>query len=212
MIAFPCISPKRFDADWHLASGDLRNVIKTVNSIPDDFEKKVHIVINDKDMDVSARNILILFLTYTIDDPDKAADLIIHLWYSSLLTEGHMETLQTVVLPIIQQCSNKMAGKPGWGLLSHTWTLPSGDKLNIALCKDHWMRLLGYLRVPAGLTRRRADEIRKRVTLQPSRRDYQETLLSAMKPGERVAREKFLNEGLLLPFGASTEAFTVPNP
>jgi hypothetical protein len=187
-------------------------VIKTVNSIPDDFDKNILIVINDKDMDVAARNAIILLIICTIGDPDMAADLIIHLWYSSLLTESHMEILQTVILPIIQRCCDDMASKPGWGLLSRKWTLPSGDSLNIAFCKDDWMRMLDYLRVPEGLTRRRADEIRKRVTLQPLRRDYQETLLSAMKPGERVARDKFLNDGLLLPFGASTEGFTVPNP
>lgn len=187
-------------------------MIKTVNSIPNDFDQNIHIVINDKDINVAARNAIMLFIIYTVDDPDKAADLIIHLWYSSLLTESHMETLQTVVLPIIQRCCDKMADRPAWGLLSHTWTLPSGDKLNVAFCKDDWMRLLDYLRVPAGLTRQRADEIRRCVTLQPTRRDYHETLFSVMKPGERVAREKFLNDGLLLPFGASTEQFTVPNP
>ncbi len=43
-----------------IASGDLRNVIKSVNSLPTNYSGKLNIVLNDRNPLVAARNALIL--------------------------------------------------------------------------------------------------------------------------------------------------------
>jgi hypothetical protein len=40
-----------------IASGDLRNVIKTIASLPQSYTGKPSIVVNDVDFDIVARNV-----------------------------------------------------------------------------------------------------------------------------------------------------------
>lgn len=46
----------------------------------------------------------------------------------------------------------------------------------------------------------------------PERKDYCERALYAQLRGWHLGMMKFRKEGLLLPFGASTALFNVPNP
>lgn len=195
-----------------IASGDLRNVIKTINSVPDTFDRQIHVVINDKEMDVVARNAIMVISLFLIDDPVEAADIIIHLWYSSLIKKSHLSTLQTIVRPQIQQVCDDCSNKPDDTLLCKTWVFNVGSSVRLTLSKKNWMCLLGYFEVPGGLSAQQADKVRKKVTKAPSRRDFHETGYAAMKPAHRVARERFHTDGLLLPFGASRADFTIPNP
>lgn len=76
------------------ASGDLRNVILTVNGLPHDYSGLLTIVMNDRDHFVTLRNILLLQILGTVPDQRKAADIALHLWYSALMpAEYHMETV-----------------------------------------------------------------------------------------------------------------------
>lgn len=58
------------------ASGDLRNVMKTVNLLPDTFQGQCNISINDVDIFVTYRSIVILLLILFY--PDEASDLVLH--------------------------------------------------------------------------------------------------------------------------------------
>ncbi|KDQ26755.1 hypothetical protein PLEOSDRAFT_168906 [Pleurotus ostreatus PC15] len=57
------------------ASGDIRNMVQTVNGLPVDYAGKCSIVLNDKNPIIVARNMLILY-TLLADDtnPQEAAD------------------------------------------------------------------------------------------------------------------------------------------
>ena len=62
------------------ASGDLRNVMKSINGLPDTYAGICTCVINDKDQAVVARNVVMLLVALLLP-PVQAADLILHVWY-----------------------------------------------------------------------------------------------------------------------------------
>ncbi|KAL7619904.1 hypothetical protein AAE478_010451 [Parahypoxylon ruwenzoriense] len=68
--------------------GDLRNVMMTVNAIPDDYTGKFKIVISDKDFDIVGRNFLILAYLIAETNVTLATENTIHLWYSAFVPES----------------------------------------------------------------------------------------------------------------------------
>lgn len=91
------------------ASGDLRNVIKTVADLSETFTGKLNIVINDRDSNVAARNALMLLMLMYSSEESKVIDVMIHLWYSALLTQDHINFISTEIHPLIE----KVYGKTG---------------------------------------------------------------------------------------------------
>lgn len=69
------------------ASGDIANLVKTVNSLPDDYSGNLTVLLNDWSPFIAGRNFLLLLLLGTIPDPDFAAELALHLWYSAFAPE-----------------------------------------------------------------------------------------------------------------------------
>lgn len=67
------------------ASGDLRNVIRTVNELPLDYSGELTIVINDRVPHVTLRNMLLLLILGKTSDKRQAADVALHLWYSAFV-------------------------------------------------------------------------------------------------------------------------------
>jgi len=65
------------------ASGDLRHVVETINSLPDDYSGHLQVLINDVTLPVVARNIAILLILGTVSDETMAADIALHFWYSA---------------------------------------------------------------------------------------------------------------------------------
>jgi len=58
-----------------------------------------------------------------------------------------------------------------------------------------------------------AKEIRKATTLAPERADYRDRwYFKETFPFTRVAKQRFQEDGLLLPFGHPRQGFDVPNP
>ncbi len=67
-----------------LASGDIRNLIETVNGLPKHYQGKCDILLNDIDPIVVNRNLIILFaLLGSGPSMDEAAELATHLMYSA---------------------------------------------------------------------------------------------------------------------------------
>lgn len=193
------------------ASGDSRNVIKTIDCLPNMFDRDIHIVMNDRELDIVARNAIILLTTLVVDDPDEAVDTIIHLWYSSLITASHLRTLQRHILPIVAEVCDKISTKLDGKLLGKTWTY-GRTSMRLVLLKEDWSRLLNYLEPPPNLTADRAYAVRREVTIDPWRVDRRHRSYLGMKPAHRVSRERFQTDGLLISFGASRSDFTIPNP
>ncbi|KAI0479855.1 hypothetical protein F4859DRAFT_451626 [Xylaria cf. heliscus] len=193
------------------ASGDMRNVIRSVASLPSSYQGPLNITLNDREIDIVARNIIFLLLFFVEDNPTIASEYVLHMWYSALITEACNQILQEKVKPLVEAVCSKIAQKPSMALLGKTWQFGS-NSLRLVLTRDNWFSLLRYFDIPQGLTKDSAQQVRQRVMAAPERIDFVDRALCTMSPSARLGMAKFREDGILFPFGKSREAFTNPNP
>lgn len=193
-----------------LASGDLRNVIKSILGLPDGFEKRCEVFINDKDGDIVARN-AILLLTALCLDYDTSVEAMIHIWYSVLMPWDTLHSVREAILPLINDVCAKTEGKDPGQFLGKTWKFGSRE-LRLVLTRYQWTQLPTYLETSAGFNESKARSLRASVTMAPERVDYVHRFFCTQPPEWRVARARFREDGILLPFGASRKDFDTPNP
>ncbi|KAF2641386.1 hypothetical protein P280DRAFT_517590 [Massarina eburnea CBS 473.64] len=167
------------------ASGDLRNVIKTIVGLPKDYKGKCTLVINDANFHVASRNILLLLIALSFE-PEVAAPIMIHLWYSALLPKSMLFALQHAILPILFEINVGLSFMPMDGH-QYVRTFRSGDKYTmiVHLDKAGWIALKDMLMVPFGLTEDLAQSIRKRTMLAPERADYFDRAMYRQPPAAR---------------------------
>lgn len=194
----------------HVASGDIRNVVETVISVPDGLSHGLSIVINDKDLDIVARNLILLLIAYVVDDAEQAVDCMIHFWYSAMLTKRHTSLFSDTVLPLLKDVCTKINSRAPGSLLGKTWTFKSGS-LRLVLTKESWFDLLSSVTAPATLTPECANEARKAIMLAHAHRDNHDLDLFERQPRHRVCLARFREDGILLPFGHSRASFDQPN-
>ncbi|ERF68455.1 hypothetical protein EPUS_03773 [Endocarpon pusillum Z07020] len=193
-----------------LFAGDLRNFIKSVLGLPQKYTGMLETVVNDRDFDLVSRNVILL-LTALHFDPDTAAIIMLHLWYSALLPGRILHQLRESVLPLIQEVCMKIQAKPSGGMLSKKWTL-GARSLRLVLPKEDWNLLLSYFEVPKSLSATQAQKVRRDTTMACQRKDYLDRALYKIPPGWRAGTMKFRDDGILLPFSASRREFDTPNP
>lgn len=152
-----------------------------------------------------------LLIALVVDDVDEAVDCIIHVWYSVLLRKAHLDVLQQQICPLIENVCEKIKSKETGGFFGKTWTFGQRS-LRLVLEKPSWDGVLSSLHVPEGLTVGRANQIRTAVTLAESRKDYADRNRLFQRPFYRIAKHRFREDGLLLPFGSPRSDFQEPNP
>ncbi|KAK4120560.1 hypothetical protein N657DRAFT_658451 [Parathielavia appendiculata] len=97
----------------------------------------------------------------------------------------------------------------------HLWYSALIRKSDLDILQQRFLdlgRLLSFMEVLAGLLAKRAKEIRTVVTLADSRKDYRNGLLLFQTPAPCIAKKRFREDGLLLPFGHTRHDFKEPNP
>ncbi|KAI8944514.1 hypothetical protein F4801DRAFT_594888 [Xylaria longipes] len=193
------------------ASGDIRNTIFSVTSLPLSYQSLFTIVLNDPDIDIVARNLLFLWIFFVEDNAAAAAEHVLHVWYSALVTESCYSMLCGKLKPFVEQVCNKITQKSGPTLLSKTWKFGECF-LRLVLTRDDWFSLLSYFDIPLGLSKDTAQRVRQSIVSAPQRITYWESVMCTKSPTGRVAMGKFCRDGLLLPFGQSRLPFTIPNP
>ena len=194
-----------------IASGDLRNVAATLARLPTSYSQSISITMNDRDIDIVARNTIMLLIAMVVEDVDEAVDCMIHVWYSALIRKSDLDIIQQQIRPLIEGTCGKIKGRNPDTLLAKTWTFGQRS-LRIVLEKSSWDRLLSYTDVPEGLTAEQARQIRRDVTLAKSRKDYRDRNLLFQSPSRRIAKNQYSGDGLLLPFGSQRHDFREPNP
>jgi hypothetical protein len=193
------------------ASGDLRNVVKSiVEGLPDGYDCRCLLVINDINFKVVARNAILLFIALSLE-PNEAAIIMLHLWYSALLLRVMVETLSHVVLGRIVDVCENIKKKPSTSLQAKTFIFGK-RALRLVLKKYQWDKFKDFFIVPRALTEEDAQVVRRRVMLARERVDYLDRALYNQPPTIRVATVTFRKDGILLPHGASRERFDTPNP
>lgn len=79
------------------ASGDLRNLAVTVNTLSLSFNKKLTLVINDLNPFVSMRNLVLFAILAQVPNIEDAAELALHFWGSiAFTTEMHFKLVGVV--------------------------------------------------------------------------------------------------------------------
>ncbi|BAE60335.1 unnamed protein product [Aspergillus oryzae RIB40] len=124
------------------ASGDLRNLVKTIASLPEWYCGRIHVDINDRDETVVARNLIFLLVAFHLP-PDIASEAIIHLWYSAFLPEPLLQSIRDAVCPTIREFLEVSPVQIS-GVLQKTWSCGSST-LAATLSKKEWNRILSYL-------------------------------------------------------------------
>ena len=194
-----------------LASGDLRNVVKSIMGFPITYAGLCEVFINDNDPDVVARNIILLLCACSFD-PGVAAEMMLHIWYPAEIPQQMILALREKILSPISEVCEKIQGKPSRAKLqSKTWTFGS-CKIRVILTREHWEALQSYFKLPDGFSIAQARACRLSTILNSTRIDYLEQHLFEQIPAIRVSRMRFLENGILLPFGASKTTFDTPNP
>jgi hypothetical protein len=167
--------------------------------------------INDIDLDVAARNLILLLVALSVEDDKEAIECMIHVWYSAFLRASDMAILRDRIRPMIEDVCRNIEKKSSTRFLGTTWTFAQ-HSCRIELTKESWGKVLLYLDNIQSLSIDRAHQIRSAVTLAPERIDYRDRHMLISTPTQRICKQRFREDGLLLPFGASRLGFDVPNP
>jgi hypothetical protein len=145
-----------------------------------------------------------------VDDIDEAIDCILYV-YSALIRRSDLNILQERIRPLNESFCEKIKDKATGGLLGKSWTFRQRS-LRLVLEKSEWDRLLLSTNIPEGLTEEQANEVRTAITLAESRKDYRDRSLLVQTPSHRIAKHRFLEDGLLLPFGTPRYDFPRTKP
>ncbi|KIO27775.1 hypothetical protein M407DRAFT_72707, partial [Tulasnella calospora MUT 4182] len=187
------------------ASGDLRNLIKTVNGLPLNYSGRCTLVVNDYHPQVAIRNLVILCMLLDSAGPstELTAEAALHALYSASLTSDQYE----------------FVGKwmDGLGEIGQQPPLPfhAGINFNSHTSMEWWypeqvgMRL--RLMEAASHSKAQSEADRRRVMLSPQRLDYRERYYTQLRPRHRVGFTHWLDTGVLLPFGQPVDSFDKPN-
>jgi hypothetical protein len=183
----------------------------SLNSLPATFTAPCNIVVNDYDMPVVVRNLLLL-LAFSSFPAAEAAKFGLHLWYSAKLPAATQSKLRETFkekLEKIRVHMEKAPETPDTTLLSTTLSLGEKSQMHCILPRAYWKRLLQMLdfRLASG----EATEKRRLVTMNRVRGDYRERHLYILPPGCRMSKLQYYDDGLLLPFGVDRRGFTEPN-
>ncbi|CAO2649727.1 Nn.00g010190.m01.CDS01 [Neocucurbitaria sp. VM-36] len=193
------------------ASGDPRHTFKTVVSLPENYVGKCTVVANDIDLDIVARTAIFLLIAGYMKR-EEAVPAIIHLWYSALIPAAMISRVCEKILALIEDVCIKVATKLANVPLGKTFKLDAGSSVRIVLTKEQWFKLRGYFTIPPGVTREFAKAGRDLQINNPRRNDYKQNHWYYKWPTFRTCVAKFLDDGILLPFGSLREEFDTPNP
>ncbi|KAF3053544.1 hypothetical protein E8E11_011605 [Didymella keratinophila] len=160
------------------ASGDLRNVIKTLLGLPQQYQGKCSVAINDIDFQVVAKNAILLLAVHHLPI-DVAVPLIIHVWYSTFIPAVMLHVLQSEILPLITDVCRKIKDKASGSLQAKIFTY-----------HDRTLRLV--------LTKEK---------FSPEMRDSREQIFNKWTPPVRQGELHYRGTGILLPHSTSQTAF-----
>ncbi|KAK0202285.1 hypothetical protein DFS33DRAFT_882083 [Desarmillaria ectypa] len=182
-----------------IASGDLRNVVRTINKLPEDYSGSIKIVLNDHNPIVACRNLIILSILGIIADVEEGAEHALHLWYSVFQPLSY----QTRILPHICESDTltKLNGTPA--------RLTPSTTMHTTFSSDTVKFLFHQLR--STLDPASTNIALNNIMNAPERADYRDRYYEAIRPSHRVAFERWRSFGLVLPFGATNSHMAMPN-
>ncbi|KAJ7233102.1 hypothetical protein C8J57DRAFT_1196085 [Mycena rebaudengoi] len=188
------------------ASGDIRSLIRTVNSLPMDYAGNCDILLNDVDPVVLNRNLVILFVLLSCGPSiEEAAEFSTHLMYSAALPTEGAEYVKRCI-GFIYDCDGEFEGDLAFQRCLET----RGDgKLYSFQTSISIKRPLEMFHSSYPLSS--ALKSMRNTMLDADRLDCREKFFAGLKPSHRLAFQRFRESGVLAPFSLNTVNFTHPN-
>ncbi|KAF9443289.1 hypothetical protein P691DRAFT_738080 [Macrolepiota fuliginosa MF-IS2] len=198
------------DSQRHLkfcfpATGGLPQLIKTVNSLPQEFHGQCDILLNHVDSVVINRQLIILYLLLRSGrDIDESAELATHLMYSAFLTPP--------CAGYLADCTRDIYGiGPREGDMSFYSTFESrgSGKLYTIQTTTGIKKPVEMATSTYGLTKARRSF--HDALFHPSLIDGRDRFLMKLRPPHRLSLTRFWETGVLAPFFLNTNSFNQPN-
>ena len=198
----------------------MRNLVKTISELPDLFAQRIEATLNDREFHIVARNaIMLLFSLTALEGPStlpggfSEPEALIHIWYSASLPNDILTQIVLRVKPLLTDVCGQISAEAGGKIVEKTWQFSQNKSLRLVLRKEEWFRLVALCEASADLTQHKAFQTRTATTLAPERRDYRDRwYFKDATPSIRLSKQKFREDGLLLPFGHNRLGFDQPNP
>lgn len=182
------------------ASGDIQNLVRTVNGLPDQYRGNCHILFNDRNPLVVGHNLVVLCALLSPEYPvEDAAELGLNLMYSMALTPSMSSSLSQIMLKL----SNT---RP-----SQTISVSTSGKGSIQTTIRPRDLELTFEMLRSSYDLRTARQGYYDIMLSPQRKDYRDRYMSCLKPSHRLGFSVFRELGILAPFSLNTSDFTEPN-
>ncbi|GLB43235.1 hypothetical protein LshimejAT787_1301360 [Lyophyllum shimeji] len=182
------------------ASGDIRNLVRTVNGLPGDYQGKCDILFNDWNTLVVGHNLIVLRALLSPELAiDDAAELALHLMYSSSLTRDMSCFLSESIDFVRGLPPSRDAAIPCRGRGKLRPILASSD-LEVT------MEMLGS---KYGI--RAATHAYSKNMCNRQREDYADWYLMGLEPSHRLAFSHYRSSGILAPYSLDVSHFEEPN-
>ncbi|KAG8925128.1 hypothetical protein FRC00_004311 [Tulasnella sp. 408] len=187
------------------ASGDLRNVIKTLNSLPMDYSGRCTLVINDFHPQIAIRNVVLLCMLLDTSGPsaELTAEAVLHALYSASMTSAQSKLFSDWmdrIAQFIQGASPLYHGEINYQPSAKVeWWYPQDVADLLRKIKN------------ASFTKSTGEVDRRMNMVAPQRIDYRERYCIGLRPRHRIGYFHFLDTGVLLPLGQPVDSFDKPN-
>jgi hypothetical protein len=187
------------------ASGDIRNPVRTINSLPNGYRRKCTVLFNDMNPIAMNHNVVILFALLSSGPTiDEAAEFAVHFTYSAALSPESVAHFN--------RCLAVICGRGGW----QGQKIIPGSLATRGVGKLHLLQVVEDMQEPlemflSNYKLEEALEHMRSVMLHPSRVDYCDRQLDMLNPAHRMAAAHFRESGILAPFSADTSHCTEPN-
>ncbi|KAJ8587573.1 hypothetical protein M405DRAFT_863636 [Rhizopogon salebrosus TDB-379] len=179
-----------------VASGDLRHIVQTINTLPRDYSGHLQVLINDRCLPVVARNIAILLVLGTISDEAMAADVALHFWYSVFMPAEYCINVTAIIALFLLRKDSQPLGPRS-----------SMDCLIPGEVKQLFREFGPSPRISMADAQNEYDRVRTA----SSRGDLRDRMYARLRPSHRLAFQEFRRFGIVLPFGAVNAHFNAPN-
>ncbi|KAJ7498077.1 hypothetical protein B0H11DRAFT_1715329 [Mycena galericulata] len=192
--------------DLKLSSGDLRNLIRSVNSLPPDYAGYCDILLNDTNPVLVNRNLVILFVLLSSGPSlEEAAELATHLMYSAALPGGGAEYVKRCI-SFIYESAEEFEADLSFHRCLHTRGEGKVYSVQPSTGIKRFLEMFHSTYSISGALKSMKD-----TTLAPDRLDSNEKYFASLKPSHRMSFQRFRETGILAPFSLNTVTFTQPN-
>lgn len=184
----------------------------TVNGMPYLYNKTCDITLNDPNVHIVIRNALILMIAFLYPNKLEAARTITQLWYCAAAVAKTWQKMTGELRPFVERAYRRSGKRKAAAQVSQRWTKNEAS-LRLTLTRRQWKLMLDLLADADGIDFDAAMRSRRAAVLADPRQEARRNrTLCGMPAAYRRAHVRYLNTGLLLPFGQPVSAFDAPNP